>query len=92
MDGKSPSASWYSTVYVKVVFVSPDEGSTEPTKSTGAVFSAELIVILTESLPVAPSLSVAVRVMVCTPTDKSSLAKELPVPKGPYMLEVQSRE
>ena len=37
-------------------------------------------VILTESLPVAPSLSVAVRVMVCVPTERSFLVKEVPVP------------
>ena len=48
--------------------------------AVGEVFSYEVTVLLTESLPVAPSLSVAARVMVCVPTVRSSLVKEVPIP------------
>jgi hypothetical protein len=40
---------------------------------------------------VSPELSVAVAVMVCTPTERFDLEKEPPVPMFPLMLEVQDR-
>ena len=71
------------------VYVLPSEGLVMFT--VGGMFGGGgFTVILTELLLVAPSLSVAVKVIVCVPTDRSFLEKEVPVPICPSILEVQT--
>ena len=60
--------------------------------AVGEVLPYWLTVMLTESLRVASSMSVAVRVIVCVPTDRSLIVKEVPVPIWPSISEVQTIE
>ena len=48
--------------------------------------------IATAVVPVAPSLFVALRVIVWTPTDRSLFEKEIPVPIWPSRREVHTKE
>ena len=94
LSAKVPS-SVSSPVPLKVIVspsvcVLPSEGLVMV--AVGRVFTARFTVMLTESVPVASSLSVAVRVIVCVSTDRPFVVNEAPVPIWPSMIDVQTRE